>query len=33
VVTLTAGLTFDVWARVTGIPESPAKFAGTLAVY
>lgn len=32
-VTLTAGLSFDVWSKVTASPEVPAKFAGTLPVY
>ncbi len=33
VVTLTAGLAYDVWSEVLGTPESPRKFAGQLAVY
>lgn len=33
VVTLTAGMAYDVWGKITGSPESPAKFAGTQAVY
>ena len=33
VVQLTAGLTYDVWSKITGSPESPAIFAGTLEVY
>lgn len=33
VVTLTAGLTYDCWSKVSGSPESPVKFAGTLSVY
>jgi hypothetical protein len=33
VVTLTAGLSFDVWSRVSGAPEVPARFAGSLPVY
>jgi hypothetical protein len=32
-VTLTAGLSYDVWSKVTGTPEVPAKYAGTIAVY
>lgn len=33
VVTLTAGQAYDVWGKVTGSPESPARFTGTLSVY
>lgn len=33
VVTLTAGLSFDVWSRVSGTPEVPAKYAGSLPVF
>ena len=33
VVTLTAGLSFDVWSRVSGTPEVPAKYAGALPVF
>jgi hypothetical protein len=33
VVTLTAGQAFDVWGRISGTPESPVKFAGTIEVY
>lgn len=33
VVTLTAGLTVDVWSKILGSPEVPARFAGSLAVY
>ena len=33
VVTLTAGKVFDVWSKVTGTPESPAKFAGPIEVF
>lgn len=33
VVTLTAGLTYDVWGKVTASPEVPARFVGTLPVY
>lgn len=32
VVTLAAG-NYDVWSKVTGNPEVPVKFAGTLTVY
>jgi hypothetical protein len=32
-VTLTAGLPVDVWSKVTGEPEVPARYAGTLPVY
>jgi hypothetical protein len=31
--TLTAGVKYDVWSKVTGNPETPAKFAGVLTVY
>ena len=33
VVTLTAGLSFDVWSQVQGSPENPRKYAGTIPVY
>jgi len=33
VVTLTAGLAYDVFGKISGAPESPVKFAGTLQVY
>lgn len=33
VVTLTAGQAYDVWSKITGVPEVPAKFVGTLTVY
>jgi len=33
VVTLTAGMSYDVWGKVLGSPEVPAKFAGTQEVY
>jgi hypothetical protein len=33
VTTLTAGLTVDCWSKISGAPESPAKFAGTIEVY
>lgn len=33
VVTLTAGLSYDVWSKVSGTPEIPAKFAGAQEVY
>jgi len=33
VVTLTAGLSFDCWAKVLGSPEVPAKYAGALPVF
>lgn len=33
VVTLTAGLSYDVHSKISGSPESPVKFAGTLPVY
>jgi hypothetical protein len=33
VVTLTAGMSYDVFGRVIGTPESPVKFAGTIEVY
>ena len=32
-VTLTAGLQYDCWTRITGSPESPVKFAGTIGVF
>lgn len=32
-VQLTAGLSYDVWARITGSPESPVRFVGTQEVY
>lgn len=32
-VTLAAGQKYDVWSRITGSPEAPAKFAGVQAVY
>lgn len=32
-VTLTAGQDYDVWSKISGSPESPARFAGTQAVY
>jgi hypothetical protein len=31
--TLTPGQQYDVWSKVTGSPEQPVKFAGTLPVY
>lgn len=31
-VTLTAGR-YDVWAKITGTPESPVRFVGVLTVY
>jgi len=30
---LTAGMSYDVWGKVLGSPEVPAKFAGTQPVY
>ena len=33
VVTLTAGMSYDVFGKVIGTPESPVKFAGTIEVY
>lgn len=33
VVTLSAGVTYDVWSQILGTPENPVKFAGQLAVY
>lgn len=33
VAVLTAGLSYDVWSKVSGTPEVPAKFAGTQPVY
>jgi hypothetical protein len=33
VVTLTSGQVFDVWSKVVGVPESPARFVGQLPVY
>jgi len=33
VVALSAGLSYDVWSKITGSPESPQKFAGVQAVY
>lgn len=33
VVTLTSGQVFDVWSKVVGSPESPARFVGQLPVY
>lgn len=33
VVTLTPGQVFDVWSKVVGSPESPARFVGQLPVY
>jgi hypothetical protein len=33
VVTLTAGQAYDVWSKILGSPEVPAKFCGQLAVY
>jgi hypothetical protein len=30
---LTAGMSYDVWGKVLGSPEVPAKFAGTLLVF
>lgn len=33
VVTLAAGLTYDVHSKILGNPESPVKFAGTLSVF
>ena len=33
VVTLTAGTTYDVWARLTGGTEVPVQFVGQLPVY
>lgn len=33
VVVLTAGVTYDVWSRVTGNPEIPQKFCGQQRVY
>jgi hypothetical protein len=33
VVTLTAGQILDVWSKIIGAPEVPAKFAGSLSVY
>ena len=33
VVTLSAGVTYDVWSKITGSPEIPAKYAGSLSVY
>jgi hypothetical protein len=32
VVTLAAGKSYDVWSMITGTPESPARYAGTLPV-
>lgn len=32
-VTLTTGQNYDVWCEITGSPEAPRKFAGTLPVY
>lgn len=32
-VTLSAGTTYDVWSRIIGSPEQPAKFCGQLRVY
>jgi len=32
VVTLTAGISYDVFGKVEGTPETPVKFAGTLPV-
>jgi hypothetical protein len=32
-VTLTAGQKYDVWSKILGSPEQPAKFAGVQAVY
>jgi hypothetical protein len=32
-VTLTAGMTYDCWSKISGAPESPAKFAGSIEVY
>ena len=31
--TLVAGQSYDVWSRITGTPEVPAKYAGALPVY
>ena len=33
VVTLTAGLSYDVHSKISGSPESPVKYAGTLPVF
>ena len=33
VVTLTAGIAYDCWGKITGTPESPVKFAGSIEVY
>jgi fibronectin-binding autotransporter adhesin len=33
VVTLTAGMAFDVFGKISGSPESPVKFAGTIDVF
>jgi hypothetical protein len=33
VVTLTSGQVFDVWSKVVGSPEAPARFVGQLPVY
>jgi len=33
VVTLTAGLSYDCWSKISGAPEVPARFAGALPVY
>jgi len=33
VTTLTAGLAVDVWSKISGAPEVPARFAGSLPVY
>lgn len=33
VVTLTAGMAFDVFGKISGAPESPVKFAGTIEVF
>ena len=32
-VLLAAGMTYDVWSQVQGVPEAPRKFAGQLSVY
>jgi hypothetical protein len=33
VLTLTSGLTYDVWSKITGTPESPVQFVGQQPVY
>jgi len=33
VVTLTAGMAYDIFGKISGTPESPVKFAGTIEVF